>query len=413
MKQTEFFLKTLKEAPKDEEALNAKLLSRAGFVNKVGAGIYSYFPIGLRVLNNIASLVRQEMNAIRGREVLLPALHPKEYWTKTGRWENFDALYKILAKEDREYALGATHEEIVVPLAKKNIQSYKDLPLYFYQIQTKFRDEPRAKSGLLRGREFLMKDLYSFHADEKDLDSYYEIVARAYEKIFARCGLDAIKVEASGGSFSKFSHEYQVATSAGEDVVFYCKSCGFARNKEIIESEKNYPSCSKELQQINACEVGNIFKLGKKYSEPFGLLYQTREGEKKDVVMGCYGIGISRLMGVIVEVHNDERGIIWPKEIAPFGIHLLKLKGVQDDEIYKTFQARGIDILYDDREDVSDGVKLVEADLIGIPWRVVISERTLKEGKIEVKQRNQKESRLISLKKFLEELEKIRTSGNS
>ncbi len=405
MKQTELFLKTLKEAPKDEEALNAKLLSRAGFVSKVGAGIYSYFPIGLRVLFNIASLVREEMNAIGGREVLLPALHPKEYWTKTGRWEGFDALYKILAKEDREYALGATHEEIVVPLAKKNIQSYKDLPLYFYQIQTKFRDEPRAKSGLLRGREFLMKDLYSFHTDQDDLDTFYDIkIAPAYEKIFKRCGLDAIKTKASGGSFSKYSHEYQVATDAGEDIIFYCKSCRLALNKEIVENEQSCLTCSKGLQELKASEVGNIFKLGTKYSEPFDLLYQTREGEKKKVVMGCYGIGISRLMGVIVEVHNDARGIIWPKEIAPFGIHLLKFKGVQNDEAYNTFQARGVDVLYDDREDVSDGAKLVEADLIGIPWRVVVSERTLKEDKIEVKQRNQKESRLIPLKKFLEEM---------
>ncbi|MBI3335668.1 MAG: hypothetical protein HY001_04175 [Candidatus Portnoybacteria bacterium] len=410
MRQSTFPIKTLKESPKDEKALNAKLLIRAGFIDKVGAGIYSYLPLGLRVIQKIENVVREEMGKIGGVELLLPALHPKEYWQKTGRWEKLDVLYKIKAKENREYALGPTHEEIVASLAKTLIQSYRDLPLYLYQIQTKFRDEPRAKSGLLRGREFLMKDLYSFHADEKDLDKYHEKAAKAYETIFTRSGLRAIRTLASGGTFSKFSDEFQVQTLQGEDSIFYCGSCNIAKNKEIVKEGERCEKCDGTLEQLKTEEVGNIFKLGTKYAKPFDLLYQDAQGKKRLVLMGCYGIGISRVMGAVVEVHHDEAGIIWPEEVAPFKIHLLRFKIYdlrfknEQEKIYKELLTKDVEVLYDDREEVSDGQKLVEADLIGIPWRVVVSERTMKEGKVEVKRRGEKENKLLSLEKLIDEL---------
>lgn len=409
MKQSEFIIKTLRESPKDESAENAKLLIRAGFIHKVGAGIYAYLPLGMRVLTKIANIAREEMKKIGGNELLLPALHPKEYWEKTGRWDGFDALYKIKAREHREYALGPTHEEIIVPLAKTLIQSYKDLPLYLYQIQTKFRDEPRAKSGILRGREFLMKDLYSFHENENDLEKYYEKVANAYTVIFKRCGLNALMTEASGGTFSQFSHEYQVEVPNGEDIVFTCNSCNFARNREIIEG-KLCPNCKKPLQELKTTEVGNIFKLGTKYSKPFDLSYKDKEGKTGRVIMGCYGIGISRLMGTIAEAHNDEKGIIWPEEVAPFAAHLVSIKNQaasikgELEKIYNTLTKHNIDALYDDREDKATGEKFMEADLIGIPWRVVISEKTIQEGKIEAKKRSEKNPRLLTVKELLSEL---------
>jgi len=415
MKHSEFLITTSKEAPKDEESLNAKLLTRAGFISKVGAGIYSYFPLGLRVLQNVASIVRKEMDAIGGNEVLLPALHPKEYWSKTGRWETLDVLYRIKAKEKREYALGSTHEEIIVPLAKQAVQSYKDLPRYFYQIQTKFRDEPRAKSGLLRGREFLMKDLYSFHAGQDDLDSFYETkVVPAYEKIFKQCGLNAIRTKASGGSFSKYSDEYQVTNDSGEDVIFYCNTCGFALNREIIEDEQHCLKCRGRLEKLIASEVGNIFKLGTKYSKPFQLTYQDHKGEKQDVLMGCYGIGVSRLMGVIAEIHNDKKGLVWPESVAPFRVHMLKLTtdekrhATNPDDVYHELMKHGIDVLYDDRNDVSAGAKLMEADLIGMPLRIVMSDRTLKEDRLEIKQRSGENTWLYDTKATI----KILTSDN-
>lgn len=409
MRQSELFIKTLKEAPKDEVAMNAALLTRAGFIHKIGAGIYAYLPLGLRVIKKIERIVREEMNAIKGQELLLPALHPKEYWHTTGRWKNFDALYKIVAHEKREYGLGPTHEEIIVPVAKTFIQSYKDLPCYLYQIQTKFRDEPRAKSGLLRGREFIMKDLYSFHADEKDLEDYYEKAAKAYEVIFRRCGLEAIRTKASGGTFSKFSDEYQVITPAGEDTIFVCEKCNLAWNMEVVENKTVCGQCANPLKEERGAEVGNIFKLGVKYSKPFALTFQDTNGEKKDVIMGCFGIGISRIMGVVSEVHHDEKGLLWPEEIAPFALHLLKFK-VKDaslektqEDIYEKFLRKRVEILYDDRN-VSDGSKLVEADLLGIPWRAIVSERALRQGKIEIKQRSQNESILVTPQEFIDRL---------
>lgn len=408
MRQSELFTKAKREAPKDEEAVNAQLLIRAGFVDKVMAGVYTFLPFGWRVLKKIENIIREEMNAVGGQEVLMPVLHPKEVWEKTGRWEGFEALYKIKGKDKREMALGPTHEEIIVPLAKKFINSYKDLPVYLYQIQTKFRDESRAKSGLLRGREFLMKDLYSFHAAEEDLEQYYEKIKKSYKKIFEKIGIGCLTylTFASGGTFSKYSHEFQTLTPAGEDKIHTCEKCKIAINQEIINEQKSCPECSsKNLKTEKAVEVGNIFKLKTKYSSAFNLKFKDRQGNEKDVIMGCYGIGLNRLMGAIVEIYHDGKGIIWPETVAPFIIHLLNLsdkRRAKSEKVYRTLQKAGIEVLYDDRDDISVGEKFADADLIGIPYRAVISDKT--GDKIEIKKRNEKKTRLVSEKELIKVL---------
>ncbi len=328
MRYSALFGKTIKEAPKDEVAINAKLLIRAGFIRREVAGVYNYLPLGLRVLNKISNIIREEMNVIGGQELLLSALQNKESWRLTGRWETFRALMKARTQLETEYPLGPTHEEVISPLAKQFISSYKDLPLYLYQIQTKFRDEKRAKSGLLRGREFLMKDLYSFHLTEEDLNNYYEKVIKAYFKILNKLGVGekTYLTFASGGTFSKYSHEFQTISEAGEDSIYICQKCKQAVNKEIFEEIKTCPNCkSKDFKEEKAIESGNIFKLMTKYSKPFDLCVTDKDGSKKEVLMGCYGLGPSRLMGTIVELNNDDKGIIWPKEVAPYDIHLIVL----------------------------------------------------------------------------------------
>jgi len=413
MLQSKLFYKTSKDISEEEKSTNAQLLIRSGFVDKLMAGVYTYLPLGLRVLNKIKNIVREEMNAIGGQEILMPALTPKENWTTTGRWDSIDVLFKLKGAGDREYALGSTHEEIVTPLAKKIINSYKDLPLAVYQIQDKFRNEPRAKSGLLRGREFSMKDLYSFHADEADLDSYYEKAKEAYLKFFKRCGVSALVVEASGGTFSKYSHEFQVLTESGEDIIFYCEKCFYAQNKEITEYKAGdkCPKCGGKMCEGKAIEVGNIFKLKNKFSEAFDLNFLDKDGKKNLVMMGCYGIGPSRVLGTVAEISHDEKGIIWPKEIAPFDVHLVALFG-RDEKINKKISAEslrlhdslqkdGFEVLYDDREEVSAGVKFGESDLFGIPTRLVISEKTLAKDSVEIKKRNSVEIELVKLNKIV------------
>jgi len=403
MKQSFLFTKTDKELPKDETSFNAQFLIRAGFIDKVGAGIYTFLPLGLRVLNKINNIVREEINQVGGQEVLMPALAPKDGWQKTGRWDNFDALFKLRGNDEKEYALGATHEEIVTPLAKKYIFSYKDLPFAIYQIQTKFRNEKRAKAGLIRGREFLMKDLYSFHSSQDDLDNYYDKVKEAYFKIYERMGLGEITylTYSSGGAFSKYSHEFQTLTESGEDHIFLCERCKVAVNKEIIEEQNSCPVCGiNNLKEKKAIEVGNIFKLGTKFSSAFDLNYTDKEGEKKEVIMGCYGFGPSRVMGAIVEIFHDQNGIIWPESIAPFKIHLLSLGNKEEvlkeaNDLYKIMSDKGIEVLFDDR-DVSAGEKFADSDLIGIPHRIVISEKTLKENGFEVKGRKEEKGKIVS-----------------
>ena len=408
---SQFFFKSVKETPKDEVSLNAKLLARAGFIQKLSAGIYSYLPLGLRVLNKIENIIREEMNNIAGQELLMPALHPKEIWEESGRWKTADYLYKLKDRQGKEYALGATHEEVISDIARKYISSYRDLPLSLYQIQTKFRDELRPKSGLLRTKEFSMKDLYSFHADEKDFKKYYEQVKKTYLKIFERCGFGEIIVaEAGGGTFTNdYTHEFQIPTEAGEDAFVFCPKGDYARNREIADRKKGdkCPKCGAILKDVKTIEVGNIFPLSTRFSEPMAVNFIDKNGEKKPVIMGCYGIGPSRVMGAAVEVHHDENGIVWPDEIAPFRTHLIKISNLKSqiskidefsDKIYQDLQKKDVEVLYDDRGEKTAGEKFADADLIGIPWRLVISEKTLKQDAVELKKRDEQKVKLIKIK---------------
>ncbi len=410
MLQSKLFTKTRKEIPADEVSKNAQFLIKAGFVDKLQAGVYTYLPLGFRVLKKIENIIREEMNKAGGEELLMPALQPKENWETTGRWSTMDDLYKIKDSSGRENALGPTHEEIVVPLAKQFISSYKHLPLAVYQIQTKFRMELRAKSGILRGREFLMKDLYSFHRDEADLARYYEIMKASYKTIFNRVGIggETYLTFASGGSFSKYSHEFQTVAAEGEDTIHICDKCRLAINDGIFGEQKVCPQCgNSHLRKEKAVEVGNIFELKTKYSKPFDFCYKDEKGEKKDVIMGCYGIGLGRLMGTVVEVLSDEKGLVWPDAIAPFSVHLIEIsdaaKVVREEakNFYDCLMDAGVEVLYDDRPDKSAGEKFADADLLGIPFRVVISEKSLKQGGVEVKRRDAAAAKISTIEETL------------
>ena len=343
-----------------------------------------------------------------GQEILMPVLQPKENWLKTGRWNNLDILFRVNGSGDKEYALGPTHEEIVSPLAKKNVFSYKDLPFSVFQIQTKFRDELRAKSGLLRTREFLMKDMYSFHETQEDLDKYYEKMTKVYFDVFKELGIgkETYLTFASGGTFSKYSHEFQMVAEAGEDTIYICNKCKTAVNKEIKSETPACPTCSSDsFTEKKAIEVGNIFHLGTKFSLPFDLKYKDTYGVEKPVLMGCYGIGISRAMGAVVEASHDERGIIWPKALSPFLVHLIQLGkdkkvNATAKTIYQDLQKQGIQVLYDDRQDKSAGEKFAEADLMGIPYRIVVSEKTVAKSSVELKERSKKEEKLVKIKQI-------------
>lgn len=405
MRQSEYPFKTRKESPKDEVAINAQLLVRAGFIDKVMAGVYTFLPLGVRVIKKIENIIRNEMLAIGGQEILMPVLQPKSLWEQTGRWNGFNSLFKFTSLNSGiEVALGPTHEEVITPLVGKSNLSYKDLPIYLFQIQNKFRDEERAKSGLLRGREFLMKDLYSFHADEEDLDSYYKKVEKAYHNIFKQAGIGDLTYTtfASGGTFSKYSHEFQTVSKAGEDVIYICDSCKVAVNDELIGEQSACPECGKKLKRKeSAIEVGNIFKLGTKYSSAFKLDYKDKDGTNRQVVMGCYGIGIARLMGTIVEVYHDDAGIVWPESVAPVRAHLIpvgEIKGelkIASERVYTTLVKAGVETLYDDRNDASAGEKFADADLIGLPWRIVVSEKLIAKKQVEIKKRSEKKTSFI------------------
>ncbi len=409
MLQSKLFTKIERSFPKDEESPNALFLERAGFVYKNSAGVYSYLPLGWRVIRKISDIIREEMDAIGGQEMLMAALHDKHYLKATGRW-NVDVVFKVSAGGDKEpsFNISWTHEEIIAEIAKKYVGSYRDLPFAAYQIQTKFRHEPRAKSGLLRGREFLMKDLYSFHADEKDMYRYYDEVAEAYKKVFERCGLKAYYTLAAGGEFTvNNTHEFQVASETGEDTIYACDSCMYAENNEIskLKDGGKCPKCKKIFSMKKSIEVGNIFPLGTKYSEAFNLKFLDKDGKQKLVVMGSYGIGISRLMATAVEVYHDEKGMAWPDTLAPFKVHLLELGPPRGEagkfsakKLYGDLQKKNVEVLYDDRE-VSAGEKLVEADLVGLPFRAIVSEKT--GGKIEVKRRNEKDAKLMDKEDFI------------
>jgi prolyl-tRNA synthetase len=416
MRQSQLFTKTRKEAPKDEVSKNAELLIRAGFVHKEMAGVYAFLPLGLRVLNNIVEIIRDEMNKIGGQEVFLTALQDKNIWEKSGRWsdEVVDNWFKTELKNQSELGLGFTHEEPLTALMKNFVSSYRDLPKAVYQLQTKFRNEARAKSGIMRGREFLMKDLYSFSKDQKEHDEFYEKAKQAYVNIFERVGLGGrtFITFASGGTFSKYSHEFQTITDAGEDTIFVDEEKKIAINKEVYTDEvlKDLGVVKKNLKEQKAVEVGNIFSLGTRFSDVFDLSYVDESGKKQMVIMGSYGIGPGRVMGTIVEVLSDSKGIVWPKEIAPFTVHLIEMKSSEvvstaAEKLYRDLNKKGISVLWDDR-DTRAGEKFADADLIGIPYRVVISEKTLKENKLELKLRTEDEAELVDETVLIQKIQK-------
>jgi len=405
MKQSRLFTKTRKEIPADEVSKNAQLLIRAGYIHKEMAGVYSSLPLGMKVLEKIECVVREEMNAIGGQEIRMATLHPSEPWKQTGAWDSVDVVFKIQSRTEKEYTVGQSEEEIVTPIAQEYIRSYKDLPVAIYQIGQKYRDELRAKSGVMRGREFTMKDMYSFHETQEDFDRFYALAKEAYLTVYERLGLLAKATEASGGAFTKkLSYEFMVLTDAGEDDILYCNSCSYCVNTEISE-QKEGGVCTRcdggVLSRAKASEVGNIFDLGTKYAEDFSFTYKDKEGNDKHPIMGCFGIGITRLMGVIAETFNDEKGLIWPESVAPYRVHLLELSGndteLRDyaDGIYNTFKDNGVHVLYDDR-DARAGEKFADSDLLGMPYRVVIGKKTKEEGKFEVVERKTGEVTLLT-----------------
>jgi prolyl-tRNA synthetase len=405
MKYSRIFPKTLKQSPADAQSANAKLLEQAGFIRKHMAGVYNFMPLGLRVLTKINQIIRDEMDSIGGQELQMTAMQPKELWEKTKRWQSLkEVMYQFA-----DTGLAITHEEVFTDIASKSISSYKDLPLYLYQIQTKFRNEARPRFGLVRGREFLMKDLYSFDLTNEAHQDSYKKIWDAYLKAFKRVGLEVKVVEASGGVFSKeYSHEFQVLIDSGEDEVIYCDKCDFAQNREICDLKQNdkCPRCGSAVKISNAIEVGNIFHLGTRFSETLGLFVTDEKGSNQPVIMGSYGWGPSRIMGTIVEVSNDDRGIIWPESVAPYQVHLVGLDlndsatKAEAEKVYKLLQVEGIEVLFDDREDISAGAKFADSDLIGIPYRVVVSKRNA--GKLEIKKRFEKETQFKTLEQFLD-----------
>ncbi len=407
MRQSKLFAKTLREAPKDEMSINARLLIRAGFVHKEMAGVYTILPLGLRVINKIAEIVRDEMNKTGGVEMQSAALQKKETWEKSGRWsENVvDSWFKTKLKNGSELGLAFTHEEPLADMMTNFVSSYKDLPLYVYDIRTVFRNEARAKSGLMRGREFFWKALYSFSKNEAEHNEYYEKSKQAYLNILERIGLgDKTYITfASGGSFSKYSHEFQTISESGEDTIYVDEKKKIAVNKEVYTDEvlRDLGLKKNELAEKKAIEVGNIFSLGYKFSEPFGLKYKDESGKDQVVYMGSYGFGLSRAMGTIAELCNDEKGLIWPESVAPFRIHLISIgKNEAAEKIYQDLLKNNAEVLFDDREE-SAGRKFADADLIGIPWRAVISEKSLGSGGIEIKKRDRKASEISNAEKLI------------
>ena len=409
MLQSQLFAKTKKTAPKEAEVISHKYLSRGEFIEQSFSGVYRFLPLGLTVLRKIEKIIREEMILLGANELYLPALQNKNLWIETNRWKTIDPpLFKLKDRHQKEIALGSTHEEEITDSFRRRIKSYQDLPLYLFQIQDKFRNEMRPSGGLLRTREFLMKDLYSFHIDEKDLLKFYDKVKKSYFRIFKKCGLSPICVEAASGTIGgNLSNEFMILSENGEDRILICKKCGFAANVEKTGKLNQCPKCKGHLEKKNSIEVGHIFALGTKYSKIMNAEFNGKDGKTKPVVMGCYGIGLSRLMATIVEVHNDEKGIIWPKAIAPFQVHLIKIENTKkikkvSEKLYQDLQKQGFEVLYDDREDVSAGEKFADCDLIGISQRIVISERTLAENCVEVKKRSEKRTKLIKIKNLFQ-----------
>ncbi len=418
MRQSQLYTKTRKEAPKDEVSKNAILLTRAGYIHKEMAGVYTMLPLGLRVLKKIEDIIRLHMNTV-GNELLMPSLSPEERWTATGRLDTIDVLMKTIpankASQERSsnsYVLNPTHEDVITPIVKDIARSYRDLPVVLYQIQTKFRNEARAKSGLLRGREFRMKDMYSFHRDQDDLMRFYEGMKTVYANVYKDIGIgdDTYLTVASGGDFTpNFSHEFQTLTEAGEDLIYVDKKNKIAYNKEVVteENAKKLGVNFDELEQIKACEVGNIFPLDTRFSTALDYTYTDEKSEQQIIYMGSYGIGPSRLMGVVTEKLSDEKGLVWPTSIAPFSLHLIALgkdkegeSYKQAEELYKKLLNAHVEVLFDDRE-ATTGEKFADCDLIGIPIRIVVSEKSLEKGGVEIKERTRETGEVISIEQCL------------
>ena len=394
MRVSKLFTKTLKQAPADEVAKNAQLLIRAGYVYKEMAGVYAYLPLGLRVVEKIKQIVREEMNAIDSNELIMTGLQRKEIWEKTGRWsdETVDVWFKTHLQDETELGLGWSHEEPIVEMMKQYIASYKDLPISVYQFQTKMRNELRAKSGIMRGREFVMKDMYSFHTTKEDLDNYYEQTIEAYKRVYDRLGIgdETYVTFASGGAFTKFSHEFQTVCDAGEDIIYLHREKNIAVNEEVIDDAVKELGISRdELEKVKTAETGNIFNFGTQKTDEMGLYYTDKEGKKQSLYIGSYGIGITRAMGVIAEKMSDEKGLVWPANIAPYKVYLVSIgeNGTKAaDELYDQLETAGIEVLYDDRNE-RPGAKFADAELLGIPYRVTVSDRLVEEGKVELVER--------------------------
>jgi prolyl-tRNA synthetase len=403
MRYSKLFPKARREV--SAESVNHRLLVQAGFMDQLMAGSWTLLPLGWRVVDKINQVIREEMNTIGGQELLMPLLHPKAIWNETDRWDKAEEImYKLKDSRGKEYALSFTHEEIVMDLLRKNISSYKDLPVAVYHFSTKFRNEPRARSGILRSREFMMKDLYSAHKNEKDLMEYYEKVKEAYGKIFKRLGFDFRITEAAGGVFTdKNTHEFQVMAKGGEDTIYFCDACDWGVNQELMKKKiEKCPECSQDkVVEAKSIEVGNIFPLGTWYAKKMGVYYTDKQGRKKLVWFGSYGIGSTRVMGTYAEVFYDKKGLIWPAVVAPYQVHLVSLEAVekQAEGVYKALVKAGVEVLWDDRQEVSAGVKFSDADLIGIPVRLVVSAKT--GDKIEWKQRDKQKTELLRLKEVL------------
>lgn len=405
MRLSELFTKTSKTAPADETARNAKLLIQAGYVHKEMAGVYSFLPLGLKVVENIKQIVREEMNGIAGQELIMSSLQPREIWEKTNRWDDsiVDIWFKSKLKNGTEVGFGWSHEEPIIEMMKNHVSSYKDLPVNVYQFQNKLRNELRAKSGIMRGREFVMKDMYSCSADAKQHEDFYQSCIDAYNKIFARLGIgeDTYLTFASGGAFTEFSHEFQTICEAGEDTIYLNKAKKIAINKEVLNDKvlKKLNLKRDDLKEVRAAEVGNIFTFGTLKSEEMDFRYTDETGEARYIHLGSYGIGVTRLMGVLVEKLADGKGLVWPENVAPATVHLVLLgddANIKKDaeKLYKDLEKTGVNVLFDDRDE-SAGKKFADADLIGCPHRVVVSNKSIKSGGIEYKKRTSAEARII------------------
>lgn len=412
MKVSQIFTKTSKTAPADEVAKNAQLLIRAGYVYKEMAGAYAYLPLGIRVVEKIKQIVREEMNAINSNELIMTSLQRKDVWEKTGRWSDdvVDVWFKSKLKDETEVGFGWSHEEPIVEMLKQYIQSYKDLPISLYQFQTKMRNELRAKSGIMRGREFVMKDMYSFHASAEDLDNYYNQTIEAYKRVFDRLGIgnDTYVTFASGGAFTKFSHEFQTICEAGEDVIYLHRGRNIAVNEEVIDDAVAELGIDRaDLEKVKTAETGNIFNFGTQKTDEMGLYYTDNEGKQQSLYIGSYGIGITRVMGVVVEKFADDKGIVWPESIAPFKVYLVRIGGdeaiAHADELYAELTEQGIEVLYDDRDE-RPGAKFADAELMGMPYRVTVSDRLLETGQYELTPRATGETLLLTRSELLAKL---------